>query len=144
MVARQSTINARAAKVQYLPAPKTTLIRVITVWETEALDASIIASAIEAGGMILAAAITAGALYFVGDKFVNQERLKEDLRTAVMDIDFLLCVESIHCENHNSKLGKSNKITVRKSASDQGKTWSGKFTPGRVDHDKTKPRSFLS
>ena len=107
------------------------------------VDAQIVASGLEALGMIVAAVTTSVTLYFVGNKFVKQETLKNDLDLAMEDIEFLLTVERIHCVQCQESTGKSNKNTIRNKALSEGKKWSGRFTPGRVDKQRTKPKTFI-
>lgn len=75
---------------------------------------------------IAAATIAAIGAVIVGQRFVNQRRLKEKLDRCSGDLAFLLAVEEHHCQIHGQK------ITIRDEVRASGLTWSGRFTPGRT------------
>lgn len=95
------------------------------------MDSQVTAAIITAAGSIIASVIAAVAAVFVGRVFLSREKLKRQLDAAVEDIAFLLKVEERHCELHQQSCGESNKQRVRDHVKSGGKTWSGKFTPGR-------------
>ncbi|MGK7886299.1 MAG: hypothetical protein AB4057_16960 [Crocosphaera sp.] len=80
----------------------------------------------------LIAALTAG---LIGKTIANRRKLQEKLDQAINDIEFLLEVEKVHCENNRKELGESRKNKVRKIVRDSDLSFSGKFTPGRVRND---------
>ena len=75
---------------------------------------------------ILATTIAAVGAVIVGQRFVNQRRLKEKIDILKGDVAFLLAVEDEHCKEGGGK------ITARNAVRDKGLTWSGRFTPGRA------------
>lgn len=81
---------------------------------------------------ILAAAIAAICALVIGKKFINQKKLRENLIAACTDIEFLLAVEQIHCNEHYANIGESQKLKMRAIAKEGGFEWTGRFTPGRV------------
>ena len=105
-------------------------------------DPSVQAALIGALGSIVTAAIAAICAGLVGQQISGRRRLAEKLATTQRDIEFLLAVEQAHCEVHQSSSGQSQKITIRKRVKDQGYTWSGKFTPGRVQHPEFERRGL--
>ena len=48
------------------------------------------------------AALTAG---LIGKTIANRRKLQEDLNKAINDIECLLEVEKVHCENNKKQLG---------------------------------------
>ncbi len=85
---------------------------------------------------VAAAVIAAIAASLIGSRIMKQNKLKADLDDAKKDIEFLLAVESAHCQIHKEVSGKSFKNTVRDEIRKPGAlTWSAKFTPGRVRGD---------
>ena len=96
------------------------------------MEPQILSSIISSAGTIAAAVIAAVTAKIIGRKFLDRERLKNDLETAVKDIEFLLSVEEIHCGNNREMDGHSSKNKVRDMVRDSGIEWSGRFTPGRV------------
>lgn len=94
-----------------------------------AFHTELLASTIEAGGTVIAAAVGAGLIgRFIGSK----QRLFDELELAIKDIEYLLAVEQRHCETHKEHGGESNRNRVRAHVNDvRGLPWSGRFTPGR-------------
>ena len=85
---------------------------------------------------VLSTLIAAIAGAIVGKSIVNREKYREDFKTAIDDIQFLLEVERIHCERNTREQGSSRKNKVRDEVRRSGKTFSGDFTPGRVRADE--------
>ena len=81
---------------------------------------------------VLSALIAAFAAAIIGQTIANRRELQTKLTAAISDIEFLLAVEELHCENNKQHLGESRKLKIRKLARDRGVEFSGKFTPGRV------------
>lgn len=90
------------------------------------------AALISALGGIVTALITTIAAAIIGRYFMSRRRLKEDLRLAIEDIEFLLHVEQLHHSIHASRGLQNFKLTTRSQARAAGLTWSGRFTPGRI------------
>lgn len=59
-----------------------------------------------------------------------RERAKGDMRDA--DIAFLYAVEAQYRQEEKQRTGHDPRNRVREIVKDQGLTWSGLFTPGRV------------
>lgn len=95
-------------------------------------DPAVQASIIAALGTILATVIGAVSAAIIGRQFANRKKLSEKLDTALNDIAFMLIVEEEHCERHREDSDASLKITMRDRARDQGYTWSGKYSMGRI------------
>ena len=95
-------------------------------------DPLVQAAVIQAVGGVVAAVIAAIAAAVIGKQIADRKRLKAALQTAVDDVEFLLAVESLHCDLHKEVSEESFMARIRQQARDQGLDWSGKFTPGRV------------
>lgn len=97
------------------------------------MDVQIVAAIIQGGCAIAATLIAALTAALIGKKFSDTQKLKEKLEIAQNDIAFLLAVEEEHCQLHKQNSGESNKLRVRDTIREQqGLTWSGKNTPGRI------------
>ena len=95
-------------------------------------DPAVQAAAITAVGGILAALIAAICATVIGRQIAGRRKLQSALQNAVSDIQFLLAVESAHCDRHKEFTDETFKQRIRQVARDQGLEWSGRFTPGRV------------
>lgn len=95
-------------------------------------DAAVQASLISALGTILATVIGAISASIIGKQFANRKKLSEKLDIALNDIAFMLIVEEEHCEEHKTNMDRSNKITMRDRARQQGYSWSGKFSLTKI------------
>ena len=62
------------------------------------------------------------------------KKLKEKLDLAIEDINFLLEVEATHCKRNVEHLGESSKNRTRATVKKSNLSFSGKFTPGRVNN----------
>jgi hypothetical protein len=80
------------------------------------------------------AAITAS---LIGNTIANRRKLQEKLETAISDIKFLLEVEKSHCDDNRKELGESRKNIIREAVRNSGFSFSGRFTPGRVQSKKS-------
>jgi len=88
---------------------------------------------INASGAILASIIAATVAVFIGKKFENQKRLKEKLSKAVLDIQFLLKVEELHCNDKNGLPDVLGKNSIRSNARDLFELdYSGEFSPSKA------------
>lgn len=94
-------------------------------------DPAVQSAVISSVGNVLAAVIAAICAAVIGYQISGRRRLQEKLNLAIGDIAYLLEVEKLHCQIQDEHQGNSMKITVRKRATEAGKLWSGKFTPGR-------------
>lgn len=94
----------------------------------------IIAAIISSAGTVLAAVLASCAAWMLGRQIGQRERLKMQLCEAQADIEFLLAVETRHCEMHREQSGQSSKMKVRDHVRlARGLTWSGRHTPGRAE-----------
>lgn len=92
-------------------------------------EPQIIAALIQGTSGIVATIIAAVSAALIGRKFADQAKLKESLKLAVEDIEFLLAVEAAHCEIHREHSGSSLKLKVRESVRENGSCdYSGRFT----------------
>lgn len=101
-------------------------------FEIAVSDPAVQSAIIQSAGGILSAAIAAIAAALIGHQIAGRKRLKSLLQTAVSDVQFLLAVETAHCELHKEVSEESFKQRIREVAREQGNEWSGKFTPGRA------------
>lgn len=101
-------------------------------FEISFTDPAVQSALIQAVGGILAAVVAAIAAAVIGRQIAGRKRLQVALQASVSDIQFLLAVESAHCEMHKEVSEESFKQRIRQVARDQGFEWSGKFTPGRA------------
>ncbi|WP_432263366.1 hypothetical protein [Cupriavidus sp. TMH.W2] len=107
-------------------------------WSDPAVQAAIISAV----GSILTSTIAAICAAILGKQIAGRKRLREKLLIAQDDIEFLLLVEQAHCEIHQERGEASRKLNVRKGVKEQGFSWSGKFTPGRVAYNDGPGRRF--
>lgn len=105
----------------------------IIIWQDPAVQSALISSL----GSVLAAAIAGICAAVIGKQFSDRAKMKEKLVTAIDDIAFLLAVEEAHCDLHTNNGDKSRKLAIRTVARGKGLSWSGKYTPGRVEYLKT-------
>ena len=105
-------------------------------------DPAVQAAAISAAGSILTSLIASLCALIVSVQVTGRRRQAEKLKAAQADIEFLLTVEQLHCERHQAASGQSFKNTVRKQAKEQGRVWSGKFTPGRMAHPEFEAKHW--
>lgn len=100
-------------------------------------DPAVQASIISAAGAVLATTLAAIAASVIGKRFTDRKLLEQKLELTLQDIEYLLKVEAEHVELHKAS-GSNNKLKVRQVVRDRGYVWSGKFTPGRLAHPRTK------
>ena len=101
-------------------------------FEIVVTDPAVQSAIIQAVGGILSATIAAIAAALIGHQIAGRKRLQAALPAAVSDIQFLLAVETAHCDLHKEVSEESFKQRIRQVAREQGHEWSGKFTPGRA------------
>lgn len=97
-------------------------------WADPAVQAAVISGVCSIGAAIIAAVCAA----VIGAQISGRKKLLEKLRVACDDIAYLLAVERQHCTIHQTTGEKSLKLTVRRKVVDDGFSWSGNYTPGRV------------
>jgi hypothetical protein len=97
----------------------------------------VVAAAIIGGCTIVGSLIAALTASLIGKRFDRQKQLKEDLRQALSDIEFLLAVEKEHGAIHVKGGGQSKIRTVRAIVKSNGLGWSQRFTPGRAKNLKS-------
>ncbi|QIR16341.1 hypothetical protein [Shewanella aestuarii] len=98
------------------------------------IDNLVLVALVKAIGNILTAAVPSITTYIIGKKLIARERLKRKLNVALMDIQYLLMVEALHCREHMEYQGKSNKRTIRNLVNQETKfIWSGKNTLSQID-----------
>lgn len=93
------------------------------------MDAVVIAAMIESLGTVIAAAVAG----FLGYRWLNQQRLNEELADARSDILFLLEVERIHAQHRNAEHPYSPLRETRALAKERGYFWSKKNARSRID-----------
>ena len=69
----------------------------------------------------------------LGVRWLNQQRLKEQLMEAKSDIRFMLEVERFHAERRNESHPMTPLREARRMTKDRGYSWSGKNTKSKVD-----------
>ncbi len=93
-------------------------------------DPEVISAIISAIGTIISALL---ATVVIGHKIAKRKELQENLTEAIRDIEFLLRVEQLHCEDNKIMHNSSNKLKVRRQVRElYTANWSGKFTPSRA------------
>ncbi|SMP80103.1 hypothetical protein [Noviherbaspirillum suwonense] len=95
-------------------------------------DPQVAAALIQAAGAATAAAFAAVGTLMIGRQVARRKRLEEKLLAAQGDIIFLLEVEAQHCELHKQVSSESFKLRVRRTVTEKGHQWSGRFTPSRI------------
>ncbi|GIC77730.1 hypothetical protein [Moritella sp. F3] len=84
-----------------------------------------------ATGIVQALIPTIGAI-FIGKRLIKNQVLIESLKTALTDLNFMLIVEQIYCEqNRESKLTGKNLIR-QKAKEEAGYAPSGKFSKSKI------------
>src|SRR5690554_3054094 len=89
---------------------------------------SIMIALIESAGSILAVLIPSLAALYLSRRWFHVKRLEDNYESALRDIQYLLTVESIHCELHKENHGQSWRLKARHIANDQGVSWSQRNT----------------
>lgn len=97
------------------------------------MDKEIVASIIEASGMVVAAIITVAGLYASSKVIWTKKALQKRLAEAYHDIIVLQHVESVHIEMEIARSGKSNQRMVRDLVNtESGMRVSGNNSPAQV------------
>ncbi len=94
-------------------------------------DPAVQAAIIEAVGSVAAALIAGCAAAIIGQRFVNQEKLKTKIKGLQDDLLFLWAVQ----QEYSRRFGE--KINVRDAVRSQGYVWSGRFSPAKHGGTKT-------
>lgn len=98
------------------------------------MDTQVIASSIEAGGMILAAIITMTSLIFTSKIVLSRKSLRLKLAEAYHDLRVMQEVERVHVEFEVGRNDKSNQRKVRDIvANELGLRVSGNNSPAQVE-----------
>ena len=93
------------------------------------MSEQIIASSIEAAGILLGSLITMGGVLLAAHRVTSRRKLKQDLLVAYKDILALYAIEEEQILTHKT----NNKIAVRKTvATKSGLQLSNKLTPSRI------------
>ena len=88
---------------------------------------------IKAGGSILTATIPSVVSFYLGRKFINAAKIKEQYKTALNDIVYLLGVEELHCREHKEISDKSMRQTIRTAVKvERQLAWSGKNSLSKI------------
>lgn len=95
-------------------------------------DPQVAAALIQTVGGAAAAAFAAIGTLVIGRQVARRKRLEEKLLAAQGDIVFLLEVEAQHCELHKQVCNESFKLRVRRTVTEKGHQWTGRFTPSRI------------
>lgn len=95
-------------------------------------DPQVAAAMIQAVGGVAAAAFAGIGTLVIGRQVARRKRLEEKLLAAQGDILFLLEVEAQHCELHKQVSSESFKLRIRRTVTEKGHQWSGRFTPSRI------------
>lgn len=93
------------------------------------MNTSLWAAWIDFAGTVLAA-VVAG---LIGVRWLNQQRMGEQLKQARRDIRFLLEVERVHAEARDSAKPTRPLRQARAVCKDRGFSWSGQNTKSRVE-----------
>lgn len=110
----------------------TSITEIISTYTS--LDVPVKAAIVGGAFTLVGAIITASIAALISHKWLNQEKLKENLDKAKQDIDFLLTLEETLLSEikllTNSETSPKRKYRARVLA--QGFKWSGKFTRSRI------------
>lgn len=97
------------------------------------MDTEIVVAVVSGGFNVGATLIAAATAALIGKRFQDQAKLREALGAAMQDVEFLLEVESTHCDYNKSRADSSYKMKTREAVSQSsGLRWSGRFTPSRA------------
>lgn len=96
------------------------------------MDPVVEAAWIQTAGTVFASLVAAGIAGWYGKRWLDQEQLAKQLKTARSDIAFLLEVEKSYVQRTRDVDQVPGKLTIRKEVEQSGYAWSGQHTPGRV------------
>ena len=96
------------------------------------MDPVVQAAWIQTCGTVFASLVGAAVAGWYGKRWLKQEQLRAQLKTAQQDIAFLLEVEKIYVDRTRDIDHVPGKRSVRTEVEQTGLTWSGQHTPGRV------------
>jgi hypothetical protein len=92
---------------------------------------------ISAFGVISASLFAGFFAFFISSRFRKRNELEQKYLTALDDIDFLLAVEKLHCEEAKNRNGTSSKNRIRSKILSNGDLrWSGRFIRSRIRSQK--------
>lgn len=93
----------------------------------------LLASTIEAIGVVIAATITFLGMLFASRRITSRTKLKNDLKQAYDDIIVLYAIEEAHVSSARDNFGVSNKVKVRKTVEqNKGITLSNVNVPSQL------------
>ena len=96
------------------------------------MDKQIIIELIKGGSLVLAAGIPSTVAWWVSRARLKRDVLRQQLLTALKDIQFLLAVEQEYGEHCKAMEGNSLHKRMRENARHfRGADWSGKFSRKR-------------
>ncbi|SDJ09352.1 hypothetical protein [Pseudomonas abietaniphila] len=102
-----------------------------------ALNDPSVQSALITGCFAFASTVLAAVCaQIIGKRFSDRKALERKLELSEKDIAFLLRVEALHVDMNRQDGRKPNKIKVRDMVREQGLTFSGRFTPGRLKNPR--------
>ena len=96
------------------------------------MDTVVQAAGIQATGSIVASVIAAGVAAWIGKRWLNQQKLREQLEVARSDIGFLLEVERQYIDRAKEIAEMPGKNSVRDDAKIAGYSWSGQNVPSKL------------
>lgn len=99
------------------------------------MDPVVEAAWIQTAGTVFASLLGAAIAGWYGKRWLRQEQLGKQLKSARDDIAFLLEVENIYVQRTREIDQVPGKLSVRKEVEQSGLAWSGQHTPGRVRSD---------
>ena len=94
------------------------------------MEPIVLAAWIGFAGTVIAAWVAS----MIGQRWLDQERLKQQLNDAKADIRFLLEVERIHAEKRNLEHPMTALREARRITKERGFAWSGKNTKNKVEN----------
>ncbi|MBK5937908.1 hypothetical protein CCR96_01150 [Halochromatium roseum] len=94
------------------------------------MEPEVLAAWIGFAGTLIAAWVAS----LIGKRWLDQERLKGQLKDAKEDIRFLLEVERIQAEKRNPEHPMTALREARRMAKERGLAWSGKHTKSKVEN----------
>jgi len=98
------------------------------------MDTQIIASSIEAAGMVVAALITVIGLLATSSVLLSRKSLRNRLAEAYRDLRVMQEVEQVHIDMEVGRVGISNQRKVRDIvAKEKGLRTSGNNSPAQVE-----------
>lgn len=101
-------------------------------------DPAVQSALISASAAVFSTIMAAICAALIGKKFSDRKELEKKLEVTQKDIEFLLRVEAMHMAIHKEQATGANKVKVRDKVREEGLSFSGRFTPGRLRHKMSK------